>query len=187
MKPCNPQSFRTSGRTRPISKLNYGLPHHLELDLTRPIFPSTAPAAQSASGMGNADPGIKWNLRLAAQNSHLPALGASLYIKFPAGDRRQQLSSRLADYWLISWCKNSTGALGIETRRGHVFPGRISLLHDFNSRLGGALYGGIPNNDGLGRGQLQRQARRRVRFRPRRRLHFRLASGQICRQPTRGR
>jgi hypothetical protein len=53
-------------------KLNYGLPHHLELDLTRPIFPSTAPVAQSASGMGDANPGIKWNLRLAAQNSHLP-------------------------------------------------------------------------------------------------------------------
>jgi len=63
-------------------KLNYGLPHHLELDLTRPIFPSTAPVAQSGSGMGDANPGIKWNLRLAAQNSHLPALGASLYIEF---------------------------------------------------------------------------------------------------------
>jgi hypothetical protein len=53
MTPCNPQSFRTSGRTRPISKPNYGLPHHLELDLTRPIFPSTAQVAQSASGIGN--------------------------------------------------------------------------------------------------------------------------------------
>jgi hypothetical protein len=103
--------------------------------------------------------------------------GSKPIYRIPTGDRRQQLSSKLADYWLnfileeslsrktrininsgfLLAGNTSTGALGIETTRGHVFPGGIPLLHDFNSRLtlGGALYGGIANNDALRRGQLQ--------------------------------
>jgi hypothetical protein len=51
----------------------------------------------------------------------------------------------------------STGAIGIQTTRGHVFTGGISLLHDFNPQLtlGGEVYGGVADNNGLGRSQLQ--------------------------------
>jgi hypothetical protein len=106
-----------------------------------------------------------------------PRTGSKPIYRIPTGDRRQQLSSKLADYWLnfileeslsrktrininsgfLFAGNTSTGALGIETTRGHVFPGGISLLHGFDSRLtlGDAPYGGIANNDALGRGQLQ--------------------------------
>jgi hypothetical protein len=80
-----------------MSTLNLGLPHSLELDFDAPhLSIYRAPIVPSASGMGDADLGIKWNFRQAHANSHAPALGASFY----AGDKRQQLSSGVHDYWL---------------------------------------------------------------------------------------
>ncbi len=82
-------------------KLNYGLPCHLELDVDAPylsIF--RAAGAQNSGGPGDTDLGVKWNFRRVSQASRLPALSASLYIEFPTGNARQQLSSGLTDYWL---------------------------------------------------------------------------------------
>ena len=159
-------------------KVNFGLPHGLELDFDAPhLSIYRAPIVPSASGLGDADLGIKWNIRAARPGSHAPALGASLYIEFPTGDSKKQLSSGLTDYWLnfilqepvslktrlninagfLFAGNTSTGALGIETTRGHVFTGGFSLLHDFNARwtLGAEVYGGIADQDALGRAQLQ--------------------------------
>ena len=82
-------------------KLNYGLPHSLEVDVEAPylaIF--RALGIESSKGTGDAGLGVKWNFHKATQSSRLPALGASLYIEFPTGDSRQQLGSGLSDYWL---------------------------------------------------------------------------------------
>src|SRR5207249_1058679 len=51
----------------------------------------------------------------------------------------------------------STGAVGIQTTRGHVYTGGVSILHDFTARLtlGGEVYGGYTRNGDLGRTQLQ--------------------------------
>jgi hypothetical protein len=51
----------------------------------------------------------------------------------------------------------STGVLGIQATRGHVFTGGFSVLHDFSPRLtlGAELYGGFTNNGDLGKTQLQ--------------------------------
>ena len=51
----------------------------------------------------------------------------------------------------------STGVLGIETTRGHVFTAGLSLTHDLTPRLtlGAELYGGMADTAGLGRDQLQ--------------------------------
>jgi hypothetical protein len=159
-------------------KVNFGLPHHLELDFDAPhLSIYRAPFVSSASGTGDVDLGIKWNFSQARANSHFPALGASLYIEFPTGDKEQQLSSGVHDYWLnfivqepisattrlnintgyLFAGNTSTGVIGIETTRGHVFTGGASLLHDFNSRwtLGAEIYGGIADNDALARSQLQ--------------------------------
>jgi Putative MetA-pathway of phenol degradation len=159
-------------------KLNYGLPYHLELDVDAPylsIF--RALAVPNSAGAGDLDMGVKWNFRGISPGSHTPALGASLYIEFPTGDERQELGSGLADYWLnfitqvpfsektrittnlgfLFAGNTSTGVIGIETRRGHVFTGGISLLHDFTARLtlGCEAYGGIADTTGLDRSQLQ--------------------------------
>src|SRR5215472_2171942 len=159
-------------------KLNYGLPYSLELDVDSPylsIF--RAAGAQTSNGVGDTNLGIKWNFHKASQTSHVPALAASLYIEFPTGDTREQLGSGLIDYWLnfilqqrlsektrinanlgfLFAGNTSTGVLGIQTTRGHVYTGGLSVLHDFNSRLtlGAEVFGGVADRSGLARSQLQ--------------------------------
>ena len=159
-------------------KLNYGLPRNLELDVDVPqlaIF--RAAAADRSIGMGDLNLGIKSSFNKESKGSRLPALAASLYIEFPTGDSRQQLGSGLTDYWLNGIAQKSlsektrltgnigylfagntsTGVLGTENTRGHVYTGGLSLLHDFNPRLtlGAEIYGGYTNNSGLGKAQLQ--------------------------------
>src|SRR5258708_24315513 len=159
-------------------KLNYGLPFNLELDVDAPylaIF--RAVGTPTATGGGDLNLGVKWNFHKESKGSRLPAFGVSLYIEFPTGDASQQLGSGLTDYWLNFMAQKSlsdktkvtanvgflfagntsTGVLGIENTRGHVYTGGLSLLHDFNSRLtlGGEVYGGFADNGGLARSQLQ--------------------------------
>jgi Putative MetA-pathway of phenol degradation len=159
-------------------KLNYGLPHGLELDLDAPYIAIYRSAeAQTSSGFGDTDMGIKWNFRKAAGVLRAPALAASFYVEVPTGNEREQLGSGLTDYWLNSIAQEplsdktrltvnfgflfagntSTGVVGIDTTRGHVYTGGLSLLHDFTPRLslGGEVYGGLADNKGLGRDQLQ--------------------------------
>lgn len=159
-------------------KLNYGLPHNLELDVDAPylaIF--RAVGTPNSAGGGDTNLGVKWEFHKESHGSRLPALGASLYIEFPTGDSNQQLGSGLTDYWLnliaqkslsdktrinvnIGYLfagNTSTGVVGIQSTRGHVYTGGLSVLHDFTPRwtLGGELYGGYTNNGNLGRSQFQ--------------------------------
>ncbi len=159
-------------------KVNVGLPHGFELDVDAPYLTIyRAPGSRSSRGVGDTDMGVKWNIHEAAPNSPVPALAVSFYTEFPTGDARQELGSGLTDYWLnfivqrplsestrvnidlgILFAGNtSTGVVGISTTRGQVFTGGISVLHDFNPKLtvGGEIYGGISDNDGLDRTQLQ--------------------------------
>ncbi len=159
-------------------KLNYGLPHNLELDVDSPYLSvMRATGVPSSRGIGDTDLGVKWEFHKASQGSRLPNLGASLYIEFPTGDTKKQLSSGLTDYWLNFTAQQplsektrinvnfgylfagntSTGVIGIETTRGHVYTGGASVLHDFTPRLtlGIETYGGLSSSDALGRSQLQ--------------------------------
>ena len=159
-------------------KVNMGLPHGLELDLDAPYLSIYRDkGAQASNGLGDTNMGIKWNFRKAKAPLRGPALGASFYIEFPTGSVAQQLGSGLSDYWLNAIAQEplsdktrltanfgylfagntSTGVLGIQTNRGHVYTGGLSLLHDFTERLtlGGEAYGGLADNSGLGKDQLQ--------------------------------
>ena len=159
-------------------KVNYGLPHRLELDFDAPYLAIyRAAGSDTSSGPGDTDMGIKWNFHKSARPLSVPDLSASLYIEFPTGDEREELGSGLTDYWLNTIAQEklsdktrinanfgylfagntSTGVLGIQTTRGHVFTGGISLGHDFNPRvsLGVEAYGAIADNKGLGKDQLQ--------------------------------
>ena len=162
-------------------KLNYGLPYDLEIDVDFPylaIF--RAVGSPNASGGGDTNLGIKWEFHKEKTGSRLPAMGASFYCEFPTGDSRKQLGSGLADYWLNliaqkSFSKStrvnanlgylfagntSTGVVGIESTRGHVYTGGVSFLHDFTDRLtlGGEAYGAFTENGNLGRSQFQMMA-----------------------------
>jgi hypothetical protein len=159
-------------------KLNYGLPHNLELDIDAPYIDiARSSGSQPSSGIGDTNLGIKWAFHQESKGSRAPALAASLYIEFPTGDASQQLGSGLTDYWLnfimqksltdktrintnlgfLFAGNTSTGVLGTQNTRGQVYVGGLSLLHDFTSRLtlGGELYGAYAANDSLGRGQFQ--------------------------------
>jgi hypothetical protein len=54
----------------------------------------------------------------------------------------------------------ATGALGIQIARGHVFPGGLSLLHDFRPSLtlGAEVFGAYTENGNLGKSQVQAMA-----------------------------
>jgi hypothetical protein len=159
-------------------KVNYGLPHGLELDVDAPYLSIyRAPGSRTSTGPGDTDMGIKWNFRKSPRPMTFPALSASLYIEFPTGDSSQELGSGLADYWLNSIAQEpftdktrldanfgflfagntSTGVLGTQNTRGQVFTGGLSLVHDLNPRLslGFEAYGADADNKSLGKDQLQ--------------------------------
>jgi Putative MetA-pathway of phenol degradation len=159
-------------------KFNFSPFNHVEVDLDVPYLSinRTAGAANS-NGVGDTNLGVKWNLREATPDSGLPAFAASFYVEFPTGDVRQGLGSGLTDYWLnvivqkpvseatrinanlglLFAGNSSTGAVGIQTRRGQVYTGGVSLLHDVTPRLtlGAEVYGGISDGAGQDKTQLQ--------------------------------
>jgi hypothetical protein len=154
------------------------LPHGFEIDADAPwLTINRAAGSPDANGPGDTEVGIKWNFRKAPRPLSAPALSASLYIEFPTGDKQQQLSSGLSDYWLNSIVQEplsdktrinanfgflfagntSTGVIGTDNTRGHVYTGGFSFQHDFTPRvtLGAELYGAIADNKSLGKDQLQ--------------------------------
>lgn len=190
-------------------KVNYGLPHHLELDLDAPYLTIRRAAGnQPSHGMGDTNLGVKWSFHQESAGSRLPALAASLYIEFPTGNSRQQLGSGLADYWLnfigqksfaektrltgnvgfLFAGNTSTGVIGTQNTRGQVYTGGLSLLHDFSRRLtlGGEIYGGYAENGSLARSQLQGMAGGQYTLRDGFQLCFGLLGGRYVASPQIG-
>src|SRR5215813_10047015 len=61
-------------------KVNYGLPHHLELDVDVPYLSILrAAGAANAVGHGDTNLGIKWEFHEESKGSIVPAMGASFY------------------------------------------------------------------------------------------------------------
>lgn len=160
------------------AKVNFSPLHGLELDIDVPYLNINRAAGVAPShGIGDTNLGAKWSFREAAADSTSPSYAVSFYVEFPTGNAPEELGSGLTDYWLnfivqkpfsdatrlnanlgLLFAGNtSTGAVGIQTRRGQVYTGGISLLHDLNSQLtvGAELYGGVSDSPGLDRTQLQ--------------------------------
>jgi hypothetical protein len=190
-------------------KINFGLPHGLELDVDAPYLSIyRAPGSRTSRGVGDTDLGVKWNVRDASPASHRPAFAVSFYVEFPTGNTLQELGSGLTDYWLnfilqeplsdetrfnvnlgVLFAGNtSTGIIGIQTTRGQVFTGGISVLHDLSPRLtvGGELYGGIADNNGLDRTQLQAMLGAQYTIRDGMTLCFGLIGGEYAASPRFG-
>ena len=190
-------------------KLNYGLPHNLEIDVDSPYLSINRTAGTPpSSGIGDTNLGIKTNIHKETEHSHIPALAASFYIELPTGDASQQLGSGLEDYWLnviaqkslnpktrltanIGYLfagNTSTGALGTQNTRGHVFPAGLSLLHDFNPKitLGGEAFGAYTKNGNLGRSQLQFMAGGQYLLRNGLSLCFGILGGKYVASPRLG-
>ena len=155
-------------------------PHSFEVDVDFPYLSIYRTEGNAPSnGFGDTNLGIKKSFRNESAGSRLPALAASFYIEFPTGDASQQLGSGLHDYWLnliaqkslspatritgnagyLFAGNTSTGAIGTTTR-GHVFPGGLSLQHDFlpSLTLGAEIFGAYAANGNLAKSQLQAMA-----------------------------
>jgi hypothetical protein len=190
-------------------KLNYGLPFNLELDVDVPYLAIFRDAeVPDAAGGGDTNLGLKWEFHRESPGSHAPALGASFYVEFPTGDVGRQLGSGVIDYWLnfisqkslsdktrvtlnlgyLFAGNTSTGVLGIQTTRGHVYTGGLSILHDFSARLtlGGEIYGGYSNNGNLGRSQLQALVGGQYQVRPGLTFDFGILGGKYIASPRIG-
>ena len=190
-------------------KFQYGLPHGLELDIDFPYLSIyRAPNNPTAAGFGDTELGVKWNFHKASPDSRMPGLAATLYIEFPTGSSRQQLGSGLTDYWLNLCAQEplssksrinlnfgylfagntSTGVVGIEAVRGHVFTGGLSFLHDFTRRwtLGSEVYWGVADKDVLGRAQLQFMGGGQYTLRSGLSLTFGLLGGKYSASPRIG-
>lgn len=190
-------------------KVNYGLPHGLELDFDAPYL-SILRASQSPNsvGPGDTDLGVKWNFHKVSRPLAFPALSASLYTELPTGDERQELGSGLNDYWLNSIAEEplsdktrinanlgflfagntSTGVLGTQNTRGHVYTGGISLAHDFTPRvtLGLEAYGAVADNKTLAKDQLQLLAGGQYQLNPRMAVTFAVLGGSHVASPRIG-
>jgi hypothetical protein len=190
-------------------KVNYGLPHGLELDLDAPYLSILrAPGSQTSNGPGDTDMGIKWNFHKSNRPLSVPALSTSLYIEFPTGDTTQQLGSGITDYWLNSIAQEpftektrlsanfgflfagntSTGVIGTQNTHGHVYTGGLSLVHDLNQRLslGMEAYGAVADNKGLGKDQFQGLAGGWYQFNSRMAVTFALLGGSHVASPKIG-
>jgi hypothetical protein len=162
-------------------KINYSPLSNLELDLDVPYLNiQRAPGRESSQGVGDTNVGAKWTLPADRSQPLGMSYAVSFYVEFPTGDAAQELGSGLTDYWLnlalqkplteatrinanlgILFAGNtSTGVVGIQTRRGQVYTGGLSILHDVSSRLtlGTELYGGISDGAGHDKTQLQAMA-----------------------------
>jgi len=158
-------------------KINMSPFSHLELDVDVPYLAiQRASGSESSYGMGDTNLGAKWNFP-ASSNPTAANFAMSFYVEFPTGNAARGLGSGLTDYWLnfilqkplsettringnlgLLFAGNtSTGAVGIQTRRGQVYTGGISMLHDVTPRLtlGGELYGGVSDGAGGDKTQLQ--------------------------------
>ena len=189
-------------------KLNYGVGRNLELDVDVPYLAILRAAAPNAVGGGDTNLGIKWEFHRQANGSHVPALGASLYIEFPTGDSSRQLGSGLTDYWLNTIAQealsdktrvnfnlgylfagnSSTGALGVQSTRGHVYTSGLSILHDFTSRLtiGAEVYGAYDPTGNFGRSQLQFMAGTQYQLRNGLSVDFGVLGGKFVGSPRAG-
>jgi hypothetical protein len=158
-------------------KINVSPYSHIELDVDVPYLAiQRAAGSDSSHGIGDTNMGAKWNFP-ARSDPSAATFAMSFYVEFPTGSATRGLGSGLTDYWLnfilqktlsettringnlgILFAGNtSTGAVGIQTRRGQVYTGGISMLHDVTPRLtlGGELYGGVSDGAGGDKTQLQ--------------------------------
>src|SRR6201995_1859044 len=75
-------------------KLNYGLPHNLEVDVDAPYLSIyRTDGSRPSSGVGDTNLGLKARFRSEKPGSRMPSLAASFYIELPTGDASQQLGS----------------------------------------------------------------------------------------------
>ena len=165
-----------------VFTVNYGITNQLEFGVNAPVITlvdSRVSSSTSITGIGDTQFGLKYNFLSEREGSKRPALALVFYVEAPTGDSHKQLGSGLVDYWLYGIVQksltkrtkgrlnggvlfsgnSSTGLIGIETTRGQIYTGNISIVRDFTSRLklGVEVFGAVTGSFVLTRGQLTTQ------------------------------
>lgn len=165
-----------------VLTLNYGLTDQLELGVNAPIITlvnSRVAPERRVTGQGDLQLGVKYKLLEEREESKRPAITFVFYFEAPTGSVRKQLGSGLTDYWVYGVVQksvtkkttlrfnsgvlfsgnSSTGLLGIQDVRGHVYTGNTSVVRNFTDRLnlGVEVFGAFSSTGSLSRGQLTTQ------------------------------
>ena len=194
-----------------VFTLNYGITDKLELDVNAPwlnLINSRTVSPIDVSGVGDTQFGLKYNFLLEREGSKRPALALVFYVEAPTGNTQKQLGSGLVDYWLYGVIQksltkrtkgrlnggvlfsgnNSTGLIGIETKRGQVYTGNGSIVRDITPRLqlGVELFGAVTNSFALDKGQLTTQFGGDYALTKKLALSFGLLAGKFVASPRVG-
>jgi len=192
------------------SELDFGLFHGLEVGIEIPwliIINDRTGGLKTARGIGDSNLSLKYNFLMEKDHSRRPAMSIAFNYELPTGDRKRQLGSGLADFYMNGVVQKSlttktklrlnggilfsgnetTGVIGIKTR-GTVFTSAGSLVRQFTPKLdlGVEIAGAVTKNFDLGKGQLQGMVGGNYALRNNVTFDFGLVSGKYAASPRVG-
>lgn len=194
-----------------VFTLNYGVTNKMELGVNFPIISisrSRIVGEKSVTGQGDTQFGLKYKLLEEKEGSSLPALSVVFYVEAPTGSLKKELGSGLYDFYLYGVIQKSltkktkgrlnggvlfsgnatTGLIGVQSDRGHVYTGNASLVRDFTDRLtlGIEVFGAVSSGGKLDRGQLTSQVGGTYLLTQKLTLSFGLLGGRFSSSPRAG-
>jgi hypothetical protein len=207
-----PQSaYPTKRQNTAVFTVDYGITNRLEFGVNAPLITlinSRIVSPQNVSGIGDTQFGLKYNFLTEREGSKRPAMSAVLYVEAPTGDTRKELGSGLTDYWLYGILQksltkktkgrlnggilfsgnSSTGLIGIQSSRGHIYTANGSIVREFSDRLtlGAELFGAVTSTFALDRGQLTTQVGGDYALTKKLTLSFGLLGGRFSASPRVG-
>jgi len=191
-------------------ELGFGLLDGVEIGIAAPLLkiynaPGTVP--RRISGIGDTNVSLKYNFHQENEHSRIPAMAIAMNIELPTGDKKRQLGSGLADFYLNGILQKSlspktklrlnggvlfsgnetTGAVGIKSR-GTVFTAGGSLVKQVGPKLqlGAELTGAFTRASDLGKGHLQTLAGGNYQFRKNVSFDFGVIAGKFAASPRAG-
>ena len=194
-----------------VFTLNYGVTNKLEWGVNAPLLTlinSHVVEPATVTGVGDTQFGLKYRLHDQREGSRLPTLAVVFYVEVPTGNTQKQLGSGLTDFWLYGIAQksvtkrtkirlnggilfsgnSSTGLIGIRTERGHIYTGNMSVARDYTDRLtlGAEVFGAVPGNFKLNRGQLTTQVGGHYSLTDKFMLTFGILGGRFSASPRAG-
>ena len=204
-------SYPTKRQNTLVVTVNYGVTTKLEWDVNAPLLTlinSHVVDPANVTGVGDTQFGLKYRLHDEREVSRLPTLAVVFYVEVPTGNTQKQLGSGLTDFWLYGIAQksvtkktkirlnggilfsgnSSTGLIGIRTERGRIYTGNMSVARDYSDRLtlGAEVFGAVPGNFKLNRGQLTTQVGGHYSLTDKFMLTFGILGGRFSASPRAG-
>lgn len=156
-----------SRQTTLIGRLAYGAWKNVELEYWAPVIFLTNRTAPNASGYGDTSASLKWQLR--EDSERRPAFALSFTVQAPTGNSENDIGSGITMTWINAIAAHkfgthtvvtgnlgfmptgnpSTGALGINARRGKIVTSGVMVTHDVTDdlKLGAEINGALTTTD----------------------------------------